>query len=167
MENFQQRISKGVNIFKSNLLLFLSACLISSIISVYAVPFFVNSSITQQEITQELNQVGETYGGALTFSPDQIIASMISFFNFSVISTILLIIAYIVKHKIDKDMFRLNKWRDWKFFLYISAISLIIVDIFQNITVNNTGNFILNLILTIISCFLMIVFSSVLLPEEI
>ena len=166
MENLKQRILKGVNLFKNNLLLFLFICLISSIISIYAVPFFVNGSITEQEINQEINQVGTTYGGALTFSPNEIISSIVFFFRLSVLSTVLIIVAYIVKYRIDKKIFRFNRWRDWKFFLYVSGISLIIVDIFQKITINNSDNFILNLLLTILSCLITIIFSSAILPAE-
>ena len=165
MENLQQRILRGVNIFKNDLLLFLFICLISSVVSI-TIPFLVNSSITEQEINQGINQVGTTYGGALTFSVDEIISSIIYFFRLSIVSTILLVIAYIVKYRIDKKIFRANKWRDWKFFLYISGISLIIVDIFQKITINSGGNFIMDLILTILSCFIIIIFSSIILPEE-
>ncbi len=166
MENLQQRTLKGINIFKSNLLLFLFICLISSIVSIYVVPFLVSGSTMQQEISEAINQVGMSYGGALAFSIDQIISSIVSFFRFSVLSTVLMIFAYIVKYKIDKDMFRMNSWRDWKFFLYITGISLIIVDIFQGLTLNNGNDFIMNLILTIFFCVITIVFSSVILPEE-
>lgn len=107
-----------------------------------------------------------TYGGALTFSVKEIISSIVSFFKIFILSTALLIIAYIVKYRIDKKIFRANRWRDWKFFLYISGISLIIVDIFQKITINSGGNFIVNLMLTILSCFITIIFSSIILPEE-
>ncbi len=166
MENLQQRTSKGGNLFKNNLLLFLSICLVSSIVSIYAIPFLVNGSITEQEITGGINQVGITYGGALTFSANEIISSIVSLFRLSILSTILVITAYIVKYKIDKKIFRFNSWRDWKFFLYISGISLIIVDIFQKITINNSDNFIANLLLTILSCLITIIFSSIILPEE-
>jgi hypothetical protein len=166
MENFQQRILKGIDLFKNNIWLFISICLISSVLAIYGVPFFINGSLTEQQINQEISQVGQEYGGALAISASQIIASLIFMFRFAVISTILLIVAYIVKYKIDKDMFRINTWRDWKFFLYVSAISLIIVDIFQNITAGYADNFIINLVLTVASCLLMVIFSSMILPEE-
>lgn len=167
MENLQKRIIKGVNIFKERNLLFITICLISSIISIFAVPFFINSSFTEQEINEGIKQVSATYGGALTFSASEMISSMILMFQLLIISTLLVIVAYIVKHTIDKKLFRMNKWRDWKFFLYISGISLIIVDVFQKITFSIENDFITNLILTILSCFVTVVFSSVILPEEI
>lgn len=166
MENIQQRIIKGVNIFKDNIWLFLFICFVSSIISIYIIPSLIGGSMTEQEINEGIQQVGMTYGGAVTFSVKEIIASLISMFRLSIISTILVIIAYIVKYKIDKRIFKANKWRDWKFLLYISGISLITVDFFQKITANNTDNLIFNLILTILSVFIIIIFSSVILPEE-
>jgi hypothetical protein len=166
MENIQQRILKGVDILKGNSLLFLVICLASSILSIYIIPFLVNGSITEQDINSQLNQVGMTYGGALTFSASEITASIISFFQLSIISTILVVIAYIIKYKIDKKIFRANKWRDWKFFLYISGISLLIISVFQRMTMDNGDNFILNLLLTFLSAFIVIIVSSMLLPEE-
>lgn len=166
MEKLQQRIKKGIKIFNSNFLLFFIICLISSIISIYTIPFLINSSITEQEIREGINQVGMTYGGALTFSAAEIITSISSFFQLLVISTILMIIAYIIKYKIDKKIFRIKKWRDWKFFIYISGISFIIIDVFQKIALNIGNSLIVNLILTILSCYLTVIFSSMLLPEE-
>jgi drug/metabolite transporter (DMT)-like permease len=163
MENIQQRISKGINIFKNNIVLFLLICLISSILSIYAIPFLINGSMTEQNINSQLDGISMTYGGAMTFSANEITASLISFFQLSIISTMLIIVAYIVKYKIDKKIFRANRWRDWKFFLYISGISLIIVNVFQYTTVNS---FIVNLLLTILSSFIVTIFSSMLLPEE-
>ncbi|HNY35778.1 MAG TPA: hypothetical protein PLD14_02720 [Candidatus Pacearchaeota archaeon] len=167
MENLQQRIIKGVNIFKNKNLLFITICLISSIISIFAIPLFIKGSFSEQEINEGIKQVGATYGGALTFSASEMIASMILMFQLSIISTLLVIVAYIVKQMIDKKMFRMNKWRDWRFFLYISAISLIIVDFFQKIIFAIGNDFITNLMLTIISCFITVIFSSIILPEEI
>jgi drug/metabolite transporter (DMT)-like permease len=166
MDNVQQRTIRGVNIFKDNLLLFLFICLIASILSIYIIPFLLNGSVTDQQLNEGINQVGMTYGGALTFSTNDIINSLVSFFRLSILSTILVIIAYIVKYKIDKRIFKLSKWRDWKFFLYLSGVSLIAVDIFQNLTTKSGDNFILNLILTILSCFIIIIFSSIILTEE-
>jgi len=167
MENIRQRISKGMKIFNSNLLLFLAICLISSIVSIYAIPFLINGSITEQEINEGINQVGTTYGGALTFSTSEIINSLISSFQLLIIVTILIIIAYIVKHKIDRKIFRFNKWRDWKFFIYISGISFIVVDVFQNILLSLGSNIAISLVLTIFSYYLIVIISSILLPEEI
>jgi hypothetical protein len=166
MENIQQRAIKGINIFKKNIIVFLAICFVSSIISIYAVPFLINGSINEQEINDGISQVGMTYGGALTFSATEIINSLVFMLRLSILSTILVIIAYIVKQKIDKRIFKISSWRDWKFFLYVSGISLIIVDVFQKITTNNEGDLVLNLILTIVSCFVMVIFSSIILPEE-
>jgi hypothetical protein len=166
MKNTQQRISRGIDIFKSNLLLFIFICLISSIVSIYLIPIMLNGLITEQSINEALYQVGITYGGAITFSVDEIMNSISSLFKLSILSTILVIFAYIVKYKIDKNIFRFNSWRDWKFALYISGSSLLIVDIFQKININSGDNIIINIILTILSCFTIIVFSSIILPEE-
>lgn len=166
MENFLQRISNGSNIFNSNVLLFLFISLISSLISFYAVPYLVNGSISDQQINEGINQVSTTYGGALTFSANEITASLISFFQLLLISTILLIVAYIVKYKIDKRLFKMNKWRDWRFFIYISGISFIIIDIFQKLLLTIGNNIIVSLILTIFSSYLIVIFSAILLPKE-
>lgn len=166
MQNFQQRTMRGIDIFKKSILLFLAICLISSILSIYGAPFFIGGSISEQEINQGLSQVSNTYGGALTFSVSEIVSSLVYMFRLCIISTILVIAAYIVKQKIDKRIFKISKWRDWRFFIYISGISLLIVDIFQSLTASNGDNFIINLGLTILSCFLIVVISSILLPEE-
>jgi len=166
MENFQQRAIRGIDIFKKSILLFLAICLISSVLSIYGAPYFVGGSISEQEINQGLSQVSDTYGGALTFSANEIVASLIYMFRLCIISTILVIAAYIVKQRIDKRIFKISKWRDWRFFIYIAGISLLMVDIFQSLTANNGENFLINLGLTILSCFLIVVISSVLLPEE-
>jgi hypothetical protein len=167
MQNLQQRISNGVTIFKSNILLFLLICTVSSIIAIFTIPFLINSYSTQQEIGQELGKIGVTYGGTLIFTIDQITASLISLLQLSVTSTALLIAAYLVKYIIDKKIFRINRWRDWKFFLYISGISLLIVDVFQKITMGTGNGLIANFLLTILSCFIVVIISAVLLPEEI
>ena len=166
MKNLQQRIMKGIDIFKNNLLLFSFICLISSIVSIYVTPFLLNNFITEQSINEGLNQAGMTYGGAVTFSVNEIITSISSLFKLSVVSTVLIIFAYIVKYIIDKRIFRANKWRDWKFALYASGVSLLIVDVFQKITINSGDNFITNLLLTILSCLVIIIFSCIILPEE-
>jgi hypothetical protein len=78
----------------------------------------------------------------------------------------LIIVAYIVKYKIDKKIFRIKRWRDWKFFIYISGISFIIIDVFQKIALGIGNSILINFVLTIFSCYLIILFSSMLLPEE-
>lgn len=166
MEKLQQRILKGIDIFKRNLLLFIFICLISSIVSIYATPILLNNLITEQGINEALTQVGMTYKETLTFSVNEIINSMSSLFKLSILSTVLIVFAYIVKYIVDKNIFRTNKWRDWKFALYSSGVSLLIVNIFQNMTINNGNNFIINLLLTILSCFVMVIFSCIILPEE-
>lgn len=166
MENLQQRTSKGINILKDKALLFIIICLLSSIISIFAVPFFVSNTFTKQDINEGINQIGETYAGILTFSAEEMIVAITLLFQSLVFLTVLIIIAYIVKQTIDKKMFRLNRWRDWKFFLYLSGISLIIVNIFQKIVLNIGDNFIINLLLITISSLVIIIISSILLPEE-
>ena len=166
MENLIQRISRGIDIIKSSYIVFLILCIISSAISVYLVPFLVKGSMTPEQINQELNDMSAVYGGTLTFSPDEIIASIIAFFNVSILSAFLLIIACIVKQKRDKALFRLNRWRDWKFFLYISGVTLIFVDVIQKLIGTGQNDLITNLISTIILAFLTIIFSAILLPEE-
>ena len=166
MENLQQRVVKGINILKDKYLLFITICLISSIISIFAVPFFINNTFTEQDINEGINQVGMTYVGVLTFSAKEMIVAIILLFQSIVFLTTLIIIAYIIKQTIDNKIFRLNRWRDWKFFLYLSGISLIIVNIFQKITLSIGDNLIINLLLIITSSFVIIIISSILLPEE-
>jgi len=166
MINFQERIIRGADIFKKSILLFLAICLISSLLSVYGAPFLVTGSMSEQEINQGLSQVSNMYGGALTFSANEIISSLVYMFRLCIISTMLLIVAYVVKQKIDKRIFKISKWRDWRFFIYISGISLVLVNIFQSLIANNGDNFLINLGLTILSSFVIVIISSVLLPEE-
>lgn len=167
MANLQQNILNGFNILKKNTLLFFSICLISSFISVYLVPSLIKSNLSEQDINQQINSMD--YGGATVFSPDQIISSLVYIFQFLITSTVLLIFAYIVKYLIDKELFNISSWRDWKFFLYISAVTFMETYIFQGIMTNLKmdfqNNFAINLLLMIIYCVITVVSSVFLLPK--
>ncbi len=164
MESKQQRIIKGFNIFKSRLLVILAICLLSTAICAYLVPFWANNSISEQEINNELNNVSTVYGGALTFSVNEILASIISFLNLSVMSTMAIVIAYIVKQAVDKKLFRFNRWRDWRFFIYASGLSMIIIDLGSKFVLSS--NIWVSLVSTIIAAFIITIISALLLPEE-
>jgi len=154
---------KGINLFVKNIILFLSISLISAIISFYAIPYSINSGITEESINQELNSLGY---GADMFSADQIITSMVSSTQFLLVSTFLLIIAYINKYIIDKRLFDFKKWRDWKFFIYVSGVTFLETYILGNIFSAFSNSFIGSIILMVLYSFVTVIASAILLPEE-
>lgn len=166
MSNLQQNLSNGFNILNKNTLLFFSICLISSVISVYLIPSWIKNSLSEQEIDQQINSLD--YGGATVFSPDQIVLSLIYIFRFLLISTVLLIIAYIVKNIVDKRLFNIGNWRDWKFFLYISAVTFLEIYVFEGLLgsakVDAQNNIIASLLLIMTYCVITVAFSAILLP---
>lgn len=166
MENIQQRISKGINILKEKYLLFTMVCLGSSIVSVSFVPFIINTTITEKDINEALDWFYKTSQTTLIFSAKEMILSIIMLFQLLVFFVTILMIAYIAKNAIDKKMFRMNKWRDWRFLSYASAIAFIGVDLFQKIIFNSGNDIIVNLFLVVSSCFIVVILSSIILPEE-
>ena len=166
MENIQNRIGKGINILKKKYSLFLAVCLGSSITSVYFVPFIVKKMITEQDVNEALVWVYKVTNTTLIFSASEMILSIIMLIQLLTFLLTIIIVAYIVKHVIDKKMFRINKWRDWRFFSYALGIAFIGTDIFQKIIFNNSNDIIINLLLTISSCFVIVILSSIILPEE-
>ncbi|MFA5169798.1 MAG: hypothetical protein WC420_03660 [Candidatus Paceibacterota bacterium] len=153
----------GVSLFVKNIILFFSISLISAIVSFYAIPYSINSSITEESINQELGSLG--YGADL-FSPDQIIASMVSSMQFLLVSTVLLIIAYITKYIIDKRLFDIKRWRDWKFFIYVSGITFLETYILGNIFSAFSNSFMGTIILMVLYSFVTVIASAILLPQE-
>jgi hypothetical protein len=153
MNNIQQNI---LNTIKKRYLLLLLICLLVSAISAYFIPAMVGS-ISEQEINQQLNSMGTDF-----VSFNQIAASLIYVFRFFAISTALLIVAYIVKNDIDKRLFRWGSLRDWKFFIFISAIIPLEMYIFQGFA---TADFLSGFFLTIIYCIITIIAATILLPQ--
>ena len=153
----------GLNLFAKNIILFFSVSLISAIISFYAIPYSINSGITEESINQELVSLGY---GADMFSTDQIITSMVSSTQFLLVSTVLLIIAYITKYIIDKRLFDFKKWRDWKFFIYVSGVTFLETYILGNIFSAFSSSFIGSIILMVLYSFVTVIASAILLPEE-
>jgi|GEM_PF-2707006 len=153
----------GLNLFVKNIILFLSISLISAIISFYVIPYSINSGITEESINQELNSLGY---GAEMFSTDQIITSMVSSTQFLLVSTVLLIIAYITKYIIDKRLFDFKKWRDWRFFMYVSGMTFLETYILGNIFSSLSGSFIGTIMLMVLYSFVTVIISAILLPEE-
>lgn len=154
----------GFNVFKNNIILFFSISLISAIISFYGIHSFVKGNITEQAINQELNTMG--YGGMMAFSTDQIIESMIYSTQFLVVLTVLFIIGYVVKHIIDKRLFNFKKWRDWKFFLYISGITFLEIYILGNVFLSVSNSFIGSIVMMVLYSFVTVIASAILLPQE-
>jgi len=170
MNNLIEALSRGLLIFKNNILIFIIICLVSSILAVAIGPNLIENNITEQAFNQQLqNSSIPLIEGAL-FSYNDIIASLLWIFQASIISTALLIASYLVKYIIDKRLFNLTRWRDWKFFLYISAITLIEIDILQKIAsglkLNYQGDLLINFIITLICCLIIVIFSSIFLPPE-
>lgn len=154
----------GVKIFGKNIILFLLISLVSAGISFYAIPYLINSGITEDQINQELSAMEF---GADLFSADQIIASMISSIQFFIISIVLLIFAYIAKYIIDKRLFDVKRWRDWRFFIYVSGITFLEMYILGNTFSSLSNSFIGTIALMILYSFVTVIVSSVLLPKEI
>ncbi|MFA5310251.1 MAG: hypothetical protein WC386_00965 [Candidatus Paceibacterota bacterium] len=153
----------GVNLFVKNIILFLFISLVSAIVSFYAIPYLINSNITEESINQELSAM--EYGADL-FSPEQIIVSIVSSMQFLLISTVLLIIAYITKYIIDKRLFDIKRWRDWKFLIYVSGITFLEMYVLGNIFSSLSTSFIGSVILMVLYSFVTVVASAILLPRE-
>jgi hypothetical protein len=141
----------GFKIFKNNIILFFSISLIFAIISFYGIPSFVKNNITEQDINQELNTMG--YGGMMVFSSDQIIESMIYSTQFLLALIALLITGYIVKYIVDKRIFNFKRWRDWKFFLYISGTIFLEIYVLGNIFFGVSSSFIGSIVMMILYSF--------------
>jgi len=161
----QESLAKAFSILKTNFLFFFILCLISAILCIYVTPMYLNIVMPEEGINQEMNQLSGEYG-LVPFSADQIVQSLIMVIQFSIVSITLLIAAYRVKYVIDKRIFGFGKWRDWKFFIYISGISVVEIYIFQAISIGFQNNFISNLLFTFIYVLIIIIFSVMLLPEE-
>jgi len=153
---------RGFNLFNKNILLFLGIALISAVISFYLIPSFISGSITESDINQELNSLGA--GGM--FSSTQVIQSMVSTLQFLIISTILLVIAYVAKYLIDKRLFDVKRWRDWKFFLYVSGVTYLEMYILGNVFSASVNSFIGTIALMVLYSFVTVIASAILLPEE-
>lgn len=154
---------RGFNLFTRNIILFLSLSLLSAIVSFYAIPYLINSNITEESINQELSAM--EYGADL-FSPIQIMVSMVSSMQFLLISTVLLIIAYITKYIIDKRLFSIKRWRDWKFLICASGITFLEMYVLGNMFSSLSNSFIGSIILMVLCSFVTVVASAILLPEE-
>jgi hypothetical protein len=148
-------------IFKKTYWIIFLICLASSVVSIYLLPQAVRGNLSEQEINQELSSLD--YMGATSLSPEQIISSLISTFDSLMISTVLLIIAYIIKYIIDKRLFSIGKWRDWRFFLYISGI--IFIETYAFSIPSAQTNFALNLFLILVCSLITVALSKMLLPQ--
>ena len=165
MINLQESLTKAFSIFKTSFVFFFTLCLVSAILCVYATPAYLNIVMPEESINQEMNQLSGEYG-LVDFSANQIIQSLIVVIQFSIVSIALLIAAYKVKYIIDKRIFGFGKWRDWKFLIYISGISVAEIYLFQAISIGFQNNLISNFLFTLIYCLIIIIFSVMLLPEE-
>jgi hypothetical protein len=170
MNNLIENSSRGLKIFGKNILIFIIVCLCSSILAVIVAPNFIRSNLTEQAFNEQLQSSGNPLITGITFSYNDVVGSLLWVFQASIVSLTLLIVSYIVKYVVDKKLFRINRWRDWKFFLYTSALALIEIDIFQNLAdalkFNYKTDFVTNLVQTLIYCLIMVIFSSILLPKE-
>jgi len=165
MKDFSQRILKGLGVLKDSPLFFISICLVSVFV-IYIIPSITALLISEKDLNEGIVQVGNTYGGMMVFSAEEIMASIVYFFRFSIISTIALVVAYTVKYSKDKRIFKINKWRDWRFFIYASGISLVVVDLTQKVIMGSGDDLMINMVMTVLSVLLIVLSSSILLPEE-
>jgi hypothetical protein len=110
------------------------------------------------------------FGGALSISFDEILSALLWMFQSTMISTFLLIVLYIFKYSINKRIFNIKKWQDWKFILFASVVPLILIDLIRkldlSIKIGFTDNFLANFLLTLIISFIAIIISSFILDKE-
>jgi hypothetical protein len=171
MNNLISGFLKGLAIFKNNVLIFLIICLVSSILAIDIAPNLLKDNLTEEAFNEQLADSSNPLITGVTFSYTDIMSSLLWIVQASIVSTALLVSSYVVKYIIDKRLFSFNRWRDWRFFLYISAIALIEIDVFQNIAgslnLKYQTDLITNLIITVFYCSIIVVFSAMILPEEI
>lgn len=167
MLSIEEKLNQGLKIFKNNLLLILIICLISALLTVAWTPWFVKNNLPEEAINQ---QISISFGGIANLSSTDIINALVWILQFLILSTALFVIAYIVKRVVDKRLFSINKWRDWRFLIYASALPIIEIDVWEKLNMfiglNYKNDLLINLVITFIFCFLTIILTTILFPPE-
>lgn len=149
--------SRGISILKDKYALFLLMCMTVSLVSVFLIPLSTNSLLSGADLSQS------AYYSPELFSIEQITASLTYIFRFFLISTVLLVMAYITKRMIDIRMFDWRNGRDWKFFIVISAIIPLELYVFQGYT---TGDVIQSFFSMVLYTIITVISSALLLPDN-
>jgi hypothetical protein len=165
--SFEEKLNRGFVILKNNFIFFLVLCLASALICVAIIPSFVKNNVPEATINQQLST---SFGAVGTISAAEIITAITWLFQFSILSTALLIAIYVVKQAMDKRLFAINKWRDWRFFIYASALPIVEIDIWEKfnmlIGLNYRSDLIANFIVSFVFCILSVIFTSLLFNPE-
>ncbi|MFA5087070.1 MAG: hypothetical protein WC470_02095 [Candidatus Paceibacterota bacterium] len=167
MLSISEKLNRGFVIFKNNLLLVIILCLLSAILCVAIAPAFVKDNVPETAVNQELSISFGDIGG---ISAGDIINTLIWLLQFSILATALLAAAYIVKQATDQRLFALNRWRDWRFFIYASALPVIAIELWDwlntLIALNYRNDLLANLIVTFGLCFLVIILAALFFDPE-
>lgn len=167
MLSLLEKLNRGLVIFKNNFLLLIIICLLSAILCVAIAPTFVKNNVPENAVNQELSLSFGSIGG---ISAGDVINTLIWLLQFSILTTALLIAAYIVKQATDKRLFALNRWRDWRFFLYASALPVLVIELWDwlntLISLNYRNDLFANLIVTFGLCFFVVILATLLFDPE-
>jgi len=162
---FIEKISNAAEIFKNKFVIITIICLLSSVVSVFCIPLFINQAFAPEVINEQINLY---FSGGI--KAEEVTAALIWMFQLSIISGSLLITTYIFKYTFTKSIFNLKKWQDWKFLLYASVIPMISIDLIKKIDLSSNlnlfNNFIANFLITLICAFIIIIISSLFIDKE-
>jgi ABC-type multidrug transport system permease subunit len=163
--NLIEKINNAFEIFKKKFIIIAIICLLSSFISVDCIPSYIKETFSPEIINSQLDLY---FPEGVDLS--QVTAALTWMFQISTISSFLLVIAYIFKYSFDKRIFNMKKWQDWKFFLYVSVVPMILLDLLKKLEVSSGlalfDNLIINFFLTLICSLIIIITSSIVLDKE-
>ncbi|OQB08704.1 MAG: hypothetical protein BWY21_01134 [Parcubacteria group bacterium ADurb.Bin216] len=167
MSGILDKIDDCKTFLRKRFFLILIISLLSSYLCIYQVPSYVNETFTPEMIE---SQVSGYFGGMVAVSSSEVIKALVWMLQSSVLTTSLLLIAYLFKYDIDRRLFNIKKWRDWKFLIFIAAVPVIIADLLQKFDlftgIGFSSNFLVNILLTLISSFLLVFLSSLIMGRE-
>ncbi len=162
-----EKINNYLEFTKKKIFIILIICAIASILTVLWVPLYVKEAFTAEIIEKTMSQY---FGGMIIVSIDSIVLGIINILQSTIMHSSLFILAYLYKYWHDKSIFRFNKWQDWKFFLFISVVPIISVDLLMKARVFLGFDFCNNLLINFIVMFLLslivLFFSSLIIEKE-
>ena len=165
--SFAEKLNRGFTIIKNNFVFFLVLCLASALICVAIIPSLVKNNVSEATINQQLSA---SFGAVGSISATEIITAITWIFQLGVLSTALLVAIYVVKQVMDKRLFAINKWRDWRFFIYASALPIVEIDIWEKfnllIGLNYRSDLIANFIVSFAFCLFSVILTSLLFNPE-
>jgi hypothetical protein len=167
MAYLSEKIGKGISFLGKNAIMIIIICVMCSSACALFIPGYVSGTFTSDIIDKEISMY---FGGEIGISSKDVIKGIIWMIQFSLMTTVLFIIAYLYKHYIDKRIFDFKKWRDWKFFLIASVLPVIIVDILRkagmSIGFDFGSDMVSNFIVMILSSLFVVIISAMILDEE-